>query len=162
MIIGAKLGWSTNSYLLHHTIAILVTSILSMHTLLASNLLKVASWHDILYLQMLWFFQRPYKEICLLHIWVSWDDAYNGEDVKSCSWFTNPKYAFLAIYCISIPQSALMCNIDKFAFWTHLFYTCCLSQNIPTSSSSLIVSCDVLWDFLGWSSFIYHKWKLEP
>ena len=68
----------------------------------------------------------------------------------------------LAIYCISIPQSALMCNIDEIAIWILLFDTCCPSQNIPTSFSSLIVSCDDFWGFLGWSSLIYHKRKMEP
>jgi hypothetical protein len=48
----------------------------------------------IVYLQMLWFLQMIFKEISLLHIWVSWDDAYNGEYTKSCSWFTDPKYVF--------------------------------------------------------------------
>ena len=54
----------------------------------------------------------------------------------------------LAIYCISIPQRALMCNIDEIAIWIPIYDTCCLSQNIPTSSSSLIVSCDVFEIFL--------------
>ena len=54
----------------------------------------------------------------------------------------------LAIYCKSIPQRALMCNINDFAKWIPIYDTCCLSQNISTSSSSLIVSCDVFEIFL--------------
>ena len=59
----------------------------------------------------------------------------------------------LVIYCISIPQRALMCNIDDFAKWIPIYDTCCLSQNIPTSSSSLIVSCDV--SRFSWLKFIH-------
>ena len=54
----------------------------------------------------------------------------------------------LAINCISIPQRALMCNIDDFAKRIPIYDSCYLSQDIPTNSSSLIVSCDVFEIFL--------------
>ena len=78
----------------------------------------------------------------------------------------------LAIYCISIPQRALMCNIDEIAIWILLYDTCCLSQNIPTTSSSLIVSCDVFEIFLveihsytiseNWSHRLYMLLSKHP
>lgn len=41
------------------------------------------------------FLQLSLKDfVSLLLMWVIWDDAYNGEYIKSCSWFTNSKYAF--------------------------------------------------------------------
>ena len=69
-------------------------------------------------------------------------------NIKIISMIHLSQICLWAIYCISIPQRALMCNIDEIAIWIPIYDTCCLSQNIPTSSSSLIVSCDVFEIFL--------------
>ena len=78
----------------------------------------------------------------------------------------------LAIYCISIPRRSLMCNIDEIAKWIPICDTCRLSQNIPTSFTSLIVSCDVFEIFLvevhsytvseNWSHRLYMLLSKHP
>ena len=73
MIIGSKLGWSTNSYLLHPTNGISVTSIPLMHTFLASNLCGcIMAWFpSVAFIMVL----ARFYCIILIVIWVSWDEC---------------------------------------------------------------------------------------
>ena len=97
MIIGDKLGWLTNSYLLHphqcylgnkylihaysSSIQPLVGCILAWNSLFA----KVVVLAKVL--------MKPlYCKCEQLEM-----SAYFGEYIKPCSWFTNPKYVILAI-----------------------------------------------------------------
>ena len=135
MIIRDNLRWFTNSYLLHPTNSILVTSILFMHTFLASNLVGcILAWNylcaNIVVLPKV--LMKPLYCKCELVEMI----AYNGEYIKSCSWFTNLKYVILAIYCISIPQSAHMCNMSEIAYWVLSFGILYLWYLLPFSMHS--------------------------
>jgi hypothetical protein len=128
MIIGAKLGWSANSYLVHHTIAISVTNIFfhayfsSIPTLIGCILAWKYSFTNVAFLQ------RSYKEISLLHMWASWDDCIWWGVYKIMFMIHQSQICLLAIYCIILPQCSLMCNMDNVASCTLLYYACCLSK----------------------------------
>ena len=57
-----------------------------------------------------------FKENFLLYIWVIWEDAYDRNIYIYIMFMIHlSQICPLAIYCISIPQRALMCNIDEIA-----------------------------------------------
>jgi len=56
------------------------------------------SWHEIIYFQTLWFLQSSLRKHLYCQCVYVEMIAYNGEYIKSCSWFTNPKYVNLASF----------------------------------------------------------------
>jgi hypothetical protein len=114
----------------HHIIAISVTSIIFMRTFLASQSCRLALGMIIFICKCCGsckgLIKKSHYFICEQVEMI----AYDGKYIKSCLWFTNPKYAFLAIYCILIPQCSLMCSIDNVASCTILYYACCLSKHL--------------------------------
>ena len=54
-----------------------------------------------------------------------------------------PNMSIQQYYCLSFPQSALICNIDTFANLSLSMWSCYLSQSISTILCSLLASCDV-------------------
>ena len=110
MISGVKLGWLTNSYLLHHTNAISVTSIFHAYISCLQPLVGyIMAWYSLfaiceLLAHFLW-------KLSIFHMCVSWDDAYKWDYIKSCLWFTHPKYANLANLVAYHSLKVLSCAI---------------------------------------------------
>ena len=86
-------------------------------------------------------------------------NAYFGEYIKSCLWFTNPTYANLAILLPIISSISLMYYMDEFVrFICSLWYLLLF----PIYSNYLLFPCDSCDVFVGvWRSLMFNKINLS-
>jgi hypothetical protein len=80
---------------------------------------------------------------------------------NSCLWFINPKYANLAIYCISIPH-ILSCAILMNLQCSYLLWYLLPFSKLHLFNSFDICYGDVLWNVGVWSPLMDRKWKIRP
>ena len=161
MIIWGKLGWLANSYLLHLTNSISVTSIYFVHTYIASNLLKVASWHEFLDLQKFVFLAKFFNKHHYCYCEQVEMSAHVGDYIKSLYWFTLSQICqssnIIAYHFLKVISCAILMYLQTFCFPCD---TCYLSQSISTFLCSLLAS----WMYLMlcvWSPWMYHNRKLS-
>lgn len=114
------IGWSTNSYPLHPTNYISVTSIsCSCIFILLPTFCRLHLGMNFCYYIYCYMSSHGIKRtLYCICIWVEMS-AYNWDYTKSCIWSSNPKYVNLAILLPIISSTSLMCNSEIFA---SLFY----------------------------------------